>query len=174
MTKNSQGQIVVHNKESILYWFERANYQDCRINAYPAFLSEAEERDYNRGINLNLFAPNILFIDLDTMDKSKKESQYALKQILKNIGKVLHDVRPLVIWSGHGYHIIIPVNAKDALENFKDFEPSQAFLQFAGRWLLTLHYQAFIASTIASHITIIGYFAVADSMAYMTRLFKKS
>ena len=41
-------------------------------------------------------------------------------------------------------------------------------------WLLTLHYQPFVASTIASFITIIGYLAVADSMAYLTRLFKKS
>ena len=41
-------------------------------------------------------------------------------------------------------------------------------------WLLTLHYQPFFASTIASFITIIGYLAVADSMAYLTRLFKKS
>jgi uncharacterized membrane protein (DUF485 family) len=40
-------------------------------------------------------------------------------------------------------------------------------------WLLTLHYQAFVASTIASFLTILGYFAVADSMAYLTRLFKK-
>jgi hypothetical protein len=40
--------------------------------------------------------------------------------------------------------------------------------------LLTLDYQPFIASTIASFISIIGYLAVADSMAYLTRLFKKS
>jgi hypothetical protein len=40
-------------------------------------------------------------------------------------------------------------------------------------WLLTLHYQPLIASTIASFITIIGYLVVADSMAYLTRLFKK-
>jgi hypothetical protein len=41
-------------------------------------------------------------------------------------------------------------------------------------WLLTLHYQTFVASTIASFITIIRYIAVTDSMAYLTRLFKKS
>jgi len=41
-------------------------------------------------------------------------------------------------------------------------------------WLLTLDYQPFIASTIASFITIIGYLAVADSMAYFTRLLKKT
>jgi len=52
-----------------------------------------------------------------------------------------------------------------------EYNTLKPFIHF---WLLTLHYQAFIASTIASHITIIGYFAVADSMAYMTRLFKKS
>jgi len=40
-------------------------------------------------------------------------------------------------------------------------------------WLLTLDYQPFIASTIASVIAIVGYLAVADSMAYLTRLFKK-
>jgi len=40
-------------------------------------------------------------------------------------------------------------------------------------WLLTLDYLPFIASTIASVIAIVGYLAVADSMAYLTRLFKK-
>jgi hypothetical protein len=40
-------------------------------------------------------------------------------------------------------------------------------------WLLTLQYQPFVASTIASFITIIRYLAVADSMAYLTCLFKK-
>ena len=39
-------------------------------------------------------------------------------------------------------------------------------------WLLNLDYQPFIASTIASFISIIGYLVVADSMAYFTRLFK--
>ncbi|MGZ5551518.1 MAG: hypothetical protein ACXWE7_12105 [Nitrososphaeraceae archaeon] len=41
-------------------------------------------------------------------------------------------------------------------------------------WLLSLDYQPFIASAIASFISIIGYLVVADSMAYFTRLFKKS
>jgi hypothetical protein len=53
MTKNSNGQIVVHTKDEILYWFEQTEYQDGRINAYPAFLSKAEERGYDKGINLN-------------------------------------------------------------------------------------------------------------------------
>jgi hypothetical protein len=39
-------------------------------------------------------------------------------------------------------------------------------------WLMTLNYPPFITSTIASFITIIIYLAVADSMTYLTRLFK--
>ena len=140
MTKYTNGQIIVHNKEQIMSWFERAKYQDCRINAYPVFVSKAEEQYYKRGINLDIFAPNILFIDLDANRfKSGRELQLVLKQICKNIATLLHDVKPLIIWSGHGYHIIIPVNGNEALENFEEFtyasEPSKAFLQFAERHL---------------------------------------
>ncbi len=141
MTKNLNRQIVVHTKEEILYWFAQAEYQDCRINAYPAFLSKAEEQDYHKGVNMNLFSPNILFIDFDAKRFDSDTSlEKALKQILKHIASLLHDVSPLVLWSGHGYHIIIPVNAKEALENFTDFtpyttEPSKEFLQFAERYL---------------------------------------
>lgn len=41
-------------------------------------------------------------------------------------------------------------------------------------WLLNLdYYTPFVASIIASVITTIGYLAIANSMAYLTRLFKK-
>jgi hypothetical protein len=91
---------------------------------------------------VNLFTPNILFIDLDAKSFGSNASTLhrALKQILKNISSLLYDVKPLVLWSGHGYHIIIAVNSKEALENFTDFtpyttEPSKEFLQFAERFL---------------------------------------
>ncbi len=63
-------------------------------------------------------------------------SQPMLKQICINIATLLYDVKPWIIWSGRGYHIIIPVNAKEALENYEECtsyvnEPSKAFLQFA-------------------------------------------
>ena len=72
--------------------------------------------------------------------KSDKELQHSLNQILKNIAYLLHDVKPLVLWSGHGYHVVIPVNCKEALEHFREFtqyisEPSKEFLQFAERHL---------------------------------------
>jgi hypothetical protein len=141
MTKYSKGQITVYSKEQIIYWFKAANYHDCRINAYPAFVSEVEENDYKQGINLNLLTPNILFIDLDAEHfKSKEELDRWLNRILKNIANVLHEFKPLVIWSGNGYHIVIPVKATEALEQFEDFkpytsEPSKEFLQFAPRYL---------------------------------------
>src|SRR4051794_30199400 len=62
MTKKTRGQITVHSIKQMMQAFEDANYEDCRINAYSAFLNEAEERDYENGINMNIFAPNILFI----------------------------------------------------------------------------------------------------------------
>jgi hypothetical protein len=88
-----------------------------------------------------LFAPNILFIDLDAKRfKLDKELQRSLKQILKNIAYLLHDIKPLVLWSGHGYHIVTPVNCNGALEHFQEFsqyisEPSKKFLQFAEHFL---------------------------------------
>jgi hypothetical protein len=51
----------------------RAKFQDCRINAYPAFLSKAEEQDYIKGINQNLLTPSILFIDLNLEHFATKE-----------------------------------------------------------------------------------------------------
>lgn len=71
---------------------------------------------------------------------SLKELQCILKQILKNVAYLLHDIKPLVLLSGHGYHIIIPVNCKEALEHNENFtqytrEPSKEFLQFVERCL---------------------------------------
>jgi hypothetical protein len=141
MTKYTKGQMTVYSKEQVIYWFEQADYQDCRINAYPAFISEAEEQEYKQGINLNLFSPNVIFIDLDLEHfKSKEELDKWLDKILNNITNALYGFKPLVLWSGHGYHIIIPVKATEALEQFEDFEPytnepSKEFLQFAERYL---------------------------------------
>jgi hypothetical protein len=119
MTKCTNGQVEVHDKDKIMYYFETCNYEDCRINAYLAFSSKDEEQN---AINMNLLVPNILFIDLDAKKfKSDKELEAALKQILNNVASILHNCKPLVLWSGHGYHIIIPVNCKEASERFQEF-----------------------------------------------------
>jgi hypothetical protein len=51
---------------------------------------------------------------------------------MQNIVNLLYDAKPLMIWLGYGYHIIIPVNAKEVLENYEEFtsyvnEPSSGF-----------------------------------------------
>ena len=70
MTKHTKWQIVVNSKEEIMHYFEVAGYEDCRINAYPTFLSKAEEQDFKKGINLNLFAPNVLLLTWMQKDSS--------------------------------------------------------------------------------------------------------
>jgi hypothetical protein len=141
MTEKIRGQVTVYSIDQMMQVFEDAGFIDCRINAYSAFLNEAEERDYENGINLDIFAPNIFFIDLDQKEfPSKVELDKALTKILKHISNVLHDPKPLLLWSGNGYHIIIPVKATEALEHFEDFKglsngPSSEFLQFAKSFL---------------------------------------
>ena len=141
MTRELGRQKRVFNKDQIMYWFERSKYVDCRINAFPAFLSRTEEYDYENGINLNFFTPNILFIDLDQQDFGSRERLDTwLNRILKNIAKVLYDIKPLVLWSGNGYHIIIPASGPEALEQYEDFQPyarqpSDEFLRFAKDYL---------------------------------------
>src|SRR6478672_4173459 len=70
MTKKTRGKITVYSIEQMMRAFEDANFEDCRINGFSSFLNEAEERDYENGINQNIFAPSILFIDLDQKDFS--------------------------------------------------------------------------------------------------------
>ena len=141
MTSATKGQVTVYSAEEILKKFEEADYKDCRINAYPSFLNDAEEKDYENGVNLNFFAPNILFIEVDLKDfVSKKELDKNINKISKHILKTLHGSKPLILWSGRGYHVIIPVKSTEALENFEEFEaisekPSSEFLQFVKTFL---------------------------------------
>jgi hypothetical protein len=141
MTKQLGKQIRVYSKEQIMYWYAQSSYEDCRINAFPAFYSEIEEYDYEKGININLLTPSILFIDLDQQNFiSREDLDKWLQSILEKISSVLYGTKPLVLWSGNGYHIIIPVSAPEALEQFTDFQqytrqPSNDFLRFAKDFL---------------------------------------
>src|SRR4029079_806313 len=102
MTKKTGRQVTVYSIEQMMRAFEDTNFEDCRINAYPAFLNEAEEKDYENDINSDIFAPNILFIDLDQKDFSSKiELDKTLTKILKHISRVLYGSKPLLLWSGN-------------------------------------------------------------------------
>ena len=141
MTPLTKGKVPVCSIKEIIEKFEEADYKDCRINAYPAFFNRAEENDYEKGVNLDLFTPNILFLDIDLNDfPSEAELDKTINKILKHISKILPGSQPLTLWSGRGYHIIIPVKITEALEYFEDFEslsekPSEELLRFAKSYL---------------------------------------
>jgi hypothetical protein len=125
-TKNSQ--ILVFNKEEVLARFQAASFLDCKINAYP---------DYTGWKSINRQAPNFIFIDLDLGRLGPKELNKALEQTLQNIRDKLGGY-PTVIWSGHGYHIYLPVEAF-VLEEISEFakfdQPSRRLIQFTEQYL---------------------------------------
>lgn len=141
MTLSTKRQVTVYSIKEMIEKFAEADYNDCRINTYPAFLNEAEEKDYENGVNLDIFTPSILFLDVDLNDfPSMTELDKTLYKILKHISKVLPGSEPLTIWSGRGYHIIILVKVNEALEHFEDFsglteKPSEELLRFAKTYL---------------------------------------
>jgi hypothetical protein len=122
---------LVRGKEEALKWFDQANFLDCKINAYP-------KRIDWKGINLQ--APNFIFIDLDLGKfKSRMSLDICLGKTLKNISEKFNiAVYPTVLWSGHGYHIYLPVEAF-VLEGESEFNrfgnPSRKFMQFAELYL---------------------------------------
>jgi hypothetical protein len=59
-------QFTVYNEEQILNECIKANYIDCRINAYPILL----DSDIVAGIQ----APNIIFIDIDLSPQDIQQS----------------------------------------------------------------------------------------------------
>jgi hypothetical protein len=135
-TKTTQGrQIAINNRAEALARFSQANGLDCRIAAYPVYT------DYyikNTGIS-----PDFLFIDLDAgqFDGSKARLDRCLNKTLNNIRTKFNDrhiIQPTIIWSGHGYHIYLPVEAF-VLEEETEFNrfgyPSRKFIQFAEYYL---------------------------------------
>ncbi|MGA9845400.1 MAG: hypothetical protein WBP64_21155 [Nitrososphaeraceae archaeon] len=128
-TKTTEGrQVVVYNKDEAFAMFKAANYLDCKINAYPKYVEWK---------GLNRQPPNFIFIDLD-QGRSKLIDK-VLNKTLKNICQRFNAaVHPTVIWSGHGYHIYLPVEAF-LLEEESEFVrfgyPSRKFIQFSEEFL---------------------------------------
>ncbi|HJU58133.1 MAG TPA: DNA primase noncatalytic subunit PriX [Nitrososphaeraceae archaeon] len=138
MTKKLGYQRKVYSKERMLEHFIDSDFIDCRINAFPSLKEGAT------------WPPNLLFIDLDLADfnsfssnnnNSKKSLKLALDKTLKNIKEKLEDenAHPSVLWSGNGYHIILPVYCPTELERIQEFQefnnPSERFLRFAKDYL---------------------------------------
>ena len=115
----------------LLTYFKASNYQDCRINAYPAFT------DY-QGINFT--APSFIMIDLDLKDfESQEMLDKILRKTLNKINKVFHGAQPTVLWTGGGYHIYQPIQGfiLEEIDRFACYnDPSKKdltsrFMQFA-------------------------------------------
>jgi hypothetical protein len=126
-------QKAVASREEALAYFKASDYTDCRINGYPRYV------EY-QGIQRH--PPNFLFVaDLDkTHFKTESTFNRTLDKILKNVYKVLNGARPAIIWSGNGYHLLLPVDISEPLEAESAFlkyteQPSRDFLRFAEQYL---------------------------------------
>ncbi len=127
-------QYTVYNKEQILNECIKADFIDCRINAYPVL----DSNNYHSYSNIQ--APNLIFIDLD-LDKnlSHQEAITNLVKLKKRSIKItkerLNGSQPTILWTGNGYHIYIVINTRP-LELIKELselskKPSEEFLRYA-------------------------------------------
>ena len=111
MTSISNGQFSVNSQEEVLQKCERANFTDCRINAYPQYT------DYKGIVR---FPPTFVFIDLDlaNFNYDRKKIDKALKATLKKINE--YGAYPTVLWTGNGYHVYLPIQAV-ILDHYPEF-----------------------------------------------------
>jgi Primase X len=126
-------QKAVGSREEALAYFAASEYKDCRISCYPRYV------EY-QGIQRH--PPNFLFVaDLDRKQfKSEDLFNKTYNKILKNVAEVLNGANPAVIWSGNGYHLLLPVEISEPLETESAFlkyteHPSRDFLRFAEQCL---------------------------------------
>jgi len=112
-TKNAQ--VMVYSREEALHYFQKANYEDCRISAF----SQHE---------IVQVIPNLIFIDLDDIT--------VIGETLYNFGKFR--AKPLVIATGNGFAVILPIKMaswKNTTQHGKTGEElAKLFLLFASRF----------------------------------------
>jgi hypothetical protein len=114
---------------------------DCRISAYPPNVIDNPSAT-ERFLGFQTRTPNhiIIMVDLDICRfKTETGFRIAFTRTLTNIKDKL-DVAPTVLWSGRGYHMILPMNSNGIiLENVKEFEDtsnvSLRFIRFAEQYL---------------------------------------
>jgi len=127
-------QFTVYNKEQLLEEYTKADFIDCRINAYPVL----ENDNYNNYPNMP--APNLVFVDLD-LDKNlpyqeaKRKLEKLKSNSIKTIKEKLDGGQPTILWTGNGYHIYIVIDTRP-LELIKELselskKPSEEFLRYA-------------------------------------------
>lgn len=76
--KSENKQFPVRSKEEIINSFVDSNFVDCKINAYPYYLTEYKW--------IQRYKPDFIFIDLDRNDfETDKSFKLALSNTLRNI-----------------------------------------------------------------------------------------
>jgi hypothetical protein len=127
-------QFTVYNKEQILNECIKADFIDCRINAYPVL----DNNNYHSYSNIQ--APNHIFIDID-LDKNLSYQEAKIKleksknKSIRIIKERLNGCQPTILWTGNGYHIYIVIDTRP-LELIKELselsqKPSEEFLRYA-------------------------------------------
>jgi hypothetical protein len=141
----TKGQRVIRSRDEAMTYFEAALYENCYMNAYLDYETLAKEGQLPEGFKP---VPNHIIIDLDRKSFSTDEDfQTALQTTLQNIKENFTGIvaeYPIVIWSGNGYHIHVPLPGwTTALEDIpgfaafkddKDYLPDK-FLRWAERTL---------------------------------------
>ncbi len=89
-------QFTVYNEEQILNECIRANFMDCRINAYPVLADST----------IPIRAPNLLFIDLDLCkdlpyEEALKKLDRSKNKTIKTINEKLEGCISTVLWTGN-------------------------------------------------------------------------
>jgi hypothetical protein len=81
----------------------------------------------------------MLDLDLNNFKFSRQKLDSLLNKILLKL-KLKDAIEPTVIWSGNGYHVLIPIEPLDSiLEDMVEFsrfkEPSKKVLRFLEKYL---------------------------------------
>ena len=123
----------------LLNAFEKAEYRDCRISAYPPMTKD------------NQLVPNMLLLDLDLDHKlvTFKSKQMAERALKNKVNRILMKLQInyfifnfIIVWTGNGRHILIPLGFDRPFEHIVEFSKyldilppsfsiSEEFLSFA-------------------------------------------
>src|SRR5919202_1179234 len=122
-------QIIVSSKEEAIECYKDSNHMDCRLAAYPYSVNN----DLPQIIDFVM-----LGLDLNNFKFSRQKLDRALNKIFLTLKK--DTIEPTVIWSGNGYHVLIPVEPLQfILEDIAEFsefeEPSKSVLRFLEKYL---------------------------------------
>jgi hypothetical protein len=129
-TKLTKGkQIIVATKEEALACYKNSNYMDCRLAAYPYSVNNLPQ----------IIDFVMLDLDLNNFKSSRLKLDRALNKILSTLQNT-YSIEPTVIWSGNGYHVLVPVESLELiLEDIAEFskfeEPSKKVLRFLEKYL---------------------------------------